>query len=178
MLGVLLVLIIFTFPETAYNRSYKDSEDGDIFESKANPYRLSISIILDDAEKARIARYYEEEERQTEMSSESLVVQRLEARVRRLEAAVMGKQGYSALSSGGQPSPSYWSKIRLFSGETYTEESLWKMFIRPFGLVLLPPVFWATLVMSAVIGFGVALSSACACISWPLSFDTNINSRQ
>lgn len=175
MLGALLVLIIFTFPETAYNRSYSDSEDGDIFENKQNPYRLSISIILDDAEKARVAKYYEEE-RQTEMSSESLVIQRLEARVRRLEAVVMGKQGYSALSNGGQAKPSYWSKIRLFSGETYTDESLWKMFIRPFGLVLLPPVFWATLVMSAVIGFSVALSSACACISWPLFFDANINS--
>jgi MFS family permease len=164
MLGVLLVLIIFTFPETAYNRSYKDSEDGDILENKANPYRLSISIILDDAEKARVAKYYEEEDRLADVSSESSVIQQMEERIRRLEALVLGKQQYSPLSTGLQAKPSYWSTIRLFSGETYTDESLWKMFIRPFGLVILPPVLWATLVMSAVIGFGVALSSACTLV--------------
>jgi MFS family permease len=178
MLGFLLLLIIFTFPETAYNRSYKDSDEGDIFEDKKNPYRLSISIILDDNEKARVAKYYEEEDRQAEEASESSVIARMEERIRRLEAAVLGKQQYSSLSTGVPAKPSYWSQIRLFSGETYTEESLWKTFIRPFGLILLPPVFWATLVMSAVIGFGVALSSACKSLSLTYSYLLTRNSRQ
>jgi hypothetical protein len=42
---------------------------------------------------------------------------------------------------------------------------LWKMFVRPFGLILLPPVLWATLVMSVLVGFAVALSSACELMS-------------
>ena len=63
LLGVLLLLIFFTFPETAYNRIYNDSDKEDILENKKNPYRLSLSIILNDAEKAREAKYYEENDR-------------------------------------------------------------------------------------------------------------------
>ncbi|EHK50919.1 hypothetical protein TRIATDRAFT_54316 [Trichoderma atroviride IMI 206040] len=40
-----------------------------------------------------------------------------------------------------------------------TEESLIKIFVRPIGLLMLPPVLWATLVMSVLIGFLVAVSS-------------------
>ncbi|PYH92412.1 MFS transporter [Aspergillus ellipticus CBS 707.79] len=54
---------------------------------------------------------------------------------------------------------SYLQSIRFWSGETYTDESLWRMFIRPFGLILLPPIFWATIVMSVTIGFLVAVTS-------------------
>jgi hypothetical protein len=35
------------------------------------------------------------------------------------------------------------------------------MFVRPFDLILLPPVLWATLIMSTIIGFSVAILSAC-----------------
>jgi hypothetical protein len=91
-------------------------------------------------------------------------MQKMEERIRRLEAVVLGKQECSALP--GTPSSGkkkgYWSKLALFSGETYTDESLWKIFVRPFGLILLPPVIWATLVISTLIGFSVALSSAFA----------------
>jgi len=58
MLGILIILIIFTFPETAYNRSYNNLERDDIYQNKRNSYRLSLSIILNDAEKARVAKYY------------------------------------------------------------------------------------------------------------------------
>ncbi|CZR64498.1 related to MFS transporter [Phialocephala subalpina] len=162
MIGVLLVFIIFTVPETAYNRSYDDSEPGDIFDNKNNPYRLSLSIILNDAEKARVQQYYDENDRLAEMNNteQNPVIQRLEQRVRRLEATVLSNPQYSALNK--PPKKSYWSKLSLFTGETYTADSLWKMFIRPFGLVLMPPVMWATLVMSATIGFSVALSSTFA----------------
>lgn len=162
MIGVLLVFIVFTIPETAYNRSYDDSEPGDIFDNKKNPYRLSLSIILNDAEKARVQQYYDENNRLAEMNNvdENPAIRRLEERVRRLEATVLSNPQYSALN---QPlKKSFWSKLSLFTGETYTKDSLWKMFIRPFGLVLMPPVMWATLVMSATIGFSVALSSTFA----------------
>ncbi len=163
LIGALLLLIIFTFPETAYNRTYDDSDDGDIFESKKMDYRLSISIIMDDAEKARVTRYYEENDRLAKMatSDEMSLVGRLEERIRRLEEAVLGSK-YAPLSSGIQSAKkSYWSTLALFTGQIYTTQSIWKMFIRPFGMVLLPPVLWATLVMSTIIGFSVALSSTC-----------------
>lgn len=54
---------------------------------------------------------------------------------------------------------SYLQSLRFWSGHTYTDESLWRMFIRPFGLILLPPIFWATIVMSVTIGFLVAVTS-------------------
>ncbi|GLA73525.1 hypothetical protein AtubIFM55763_004450 [Aspergillus tubingensis] len=54
---------------------------------------------------------------------------------------------------------SYLQNLRFWSGQTYTDESLWRMFIRPFGLILLPPIFWATIVMSVTIGFLVAVTS-------------------
>src|SRR5450432_3181058 len=63
MIGFLIILIVFTIPETAYNRSSDDSQKGDIIEDKKNPYRLSLSIILKDEEKARIARHYQENDR-------------------------------------------------------------------------------------------------------------------
>jgi MFS family permease len=167
MIGFLIILIVFTIPETAYNRSYDDSDEGPILDNKKNPYRLSLSIILEDEEKARIARYYQENDGQESLSKYTVsnglsAIQRMEERIRRLEAVVLGKSQYSPLSTGLPPKKkSYWRTISLFTGEIYTQDSLWKMFARPFGLILLPPVLWATLVMSALIGFAVALSSAC-----------------
>lgn len=37
-------------------------------------------------------------------------------------------------------------RLALWSG-IYTKESFFKIFIRPFGLILLPAVLWATLVL-------------------------------
>ncbi|KAF3038059.1 hypothetical protein E8E11_005361 [Didymella keratinophila] len=53
---------------------------------------------------------------------------------------------------------SYISSLRLFSG-IYTKEPLWKLFVRPVAFIILPQVFWATLVMSGTIGFLVAITS-------------------
>lgn len=52
----------------------------------------------------------------------------------------------------------YIQNLRLFSG-SYTAEPFWKLFIRPIILLSLPPVLWATLVMSGTIGFLVAITS-------------------
>ncbi|KAJ0416733.1 major facilitator superfamily domain-containing protein [Aspergillus carlsbadensis] len=54
---------------------------------------------------------------------------------------------------------SYIRSLRFWSGEIYTDESFWRMFVRPFGLILIPPIFWATIVMSVTIGFLVAVVS-------------------
>ena len=49
-------------------------------------------------------------------------------------------------------------ELRIFTG-SYTDESVLKLFIRPVVLLALPPVLWATLVMSVTIGFLVAITS-------------------
>ncbi|KAL7916896.1 major facilitator superfamily domain-containing protein [Trichoderma velutinum] len=49
-------------------------------------------------------------------------------------------------------------ELRCFHGK-FTEEPLVKIFVRPIGLLILPPVLWATLVMSVLIGVLVAVSS-------------------
>lgn len=48
--------------------------------------------------------------------------------------------------------------LSLFNG-TFTSEPLYKMVIRPLGLICLPPVLWAALVEAVTIGFLVALTS-------------------
>lgn len=114
MIGCLIILIIFTIPETAYNRSYDDSDEDPVLEDKKNPYRLSTGLLSEKK--------------------------------------------------------SYWRTISLFTGERYTQDSLWKMFTRPFGLILLPPVLWATVVKSALFGSALALLSACELHLWNLLY--------
>lgn len=53
---------------------------------------------------------------------------------------------------------SYLQSLRIFH-RVWTEESLFRMFLRPLGLILLPPVLWAALVQSVTIGFLVAVTS-------------------
>jgi hypothetical protein len=48
--------------------------------------------------------------------------------------------------------------LRLFNG-VYTAEPILKLFFRPIGLLILPQVLWATLVMAVTVGFLVAISS-------------------
>ncbi|KAF4984073.1 hypothetical protein FZEAL_652 [Fusarium zealandicum] len=48
--------------------------------------------------------------------------------------------------------------LTICSG-TFTNEPLLKMFLRPFGLIILPPVLWAALIQAVTIGFLVAVTS-------------------
>ncbi|KAK9776910.1 putative Major facilitator superfamily (MFS) profile domain-containing protein [Seiridium cardinale] len=67
----------------------------------------------------------------------------------------------SDLESSTAPQPrkqTYLESIRMFH-RVWTAESLVKMFVRPLGLILLPPVLWAALVQSVTIGFVVAVTS-------------------
>lgn len=52
----------------------------------------------------------------------------------------------------------YVQSLKIFCG-TLTTESIFKIFVRPIAFLILPPVIWATLVMSVTIGFLVAISS-------------------
>ena len=66
---------------------------------------------------------------------------------------------HSELGSGARSERRTWvQELRIFTG-SYTDESLLKLFIRPIVLLTLPPVAWATLVMSVTIGFLVAITS-------------------
>ncbi|KAG5748838.1 hypothetical protein H9Q70_008517 [Fusarium xylarioides] len=69
------------------------------------------------------------------------------------EASTSGQLSYSPT-----PKRTFWQNLSLYSG-THTKESILKLFFRPVVLLTLPPVLWATLVMSVTIGFLVAISS-------------------
>jgi len=120
-IGVLLILIVFTFPETSYMRSYQDSEKFIAYEKRETLYRLSLSIIMDDGEeKARLERYYQElEDREGVMSMSEM------ERSDKLEGFVDAQRGTKAGMK------SYWSTLPLWTGEIYTSESLWTMCAYP-----------------------------------------------
>jgi MFS family permease len=56
------------------------------------------------------------------------------------------------------PKNTFGQSLSLYTG-IHTKESLLRMFLRPIGLILIPPVLWAALVMSVTIGFLVAVAS-------------------
>lgn len=60
--------------------------------------------------------------------------------------------------TGHKQSQSFFQTLKLFHG-VYTQENLWTLARRSIVLIVLPPVLWATLVMSVSIGFLVAISS-------------------
>ncbi|KAH8676282.1 MFS transporter [Xylariales sp. PMI_506] len=106
-IGLVLLLAIFTFPETAYIRVVSGVTAPEETTSK------------DPSEKAI-----------------------------REEAA-----------TPAQPArKSYYQSLKIYD-RVWTEESLVKMFFRPLGLIILPPVLWAALVQSVTIGFLVAVTS-------------------
>ena len=67
------------------------------------------------------------------------------------------------------PKKTWAQSLTPFTG-IHTKESLFRMFLRPLGLIIIPPILWATLVMSVTIGFLVAVTSNVA-----PSFQTSYN---
>ncbi|XWW97135.1 hypothetical protein V2A60_005116 [Cordyceps javanica] len=53
----------------------------------------------------------------------------------------------------------YLQSLKVFRRQPLTDESVLKMVLRPFALILLPSVLWAALVQSVTIGFLVAVTS-------------------
>lgn len=71
------------------------------------------------------------------------------------------KASNSEVETAGSPPPpkeSYLQSLKIYH-QTWTDESLFRMFVRPLGLIILPPVLWAALVQSVTIGFVVAVTS-------------------
>ncbi|KAJ5112669.1 hypothetical protein N7532_000714 [Penicillium argentinense] len=86
--------------------------------------------------------------------------QRVRRGVKSEEAGVAGASEVEVASHDAtvESNPGWIQGLRLYHGK-YTHESLWQMTIRPVGLLILPPVLWATLVMSVTIGFITAITS-------------------
>ncbi|KAL6695924.1 MFS general substrate transporter [Trichoderma pleuroticola] len=69
----------------------------------------------------------------------------------------------TSTTTQGEPSSpkkkkSYFETPLVFKAAS-TKENLLKMMIRPFGLIVLPPVLWSALALAVTIGFLVAVSS-------------------
>ena len=67
-------------------------------------------------------------------------------------------QTTTGIESPARQKRSYLASLKLYQGNL-TTESLWRIFVRPVALLIVPPVLWATLVLSVEIGFLVAISS-------------------
>lgn len=113
LVGFVLLLAIFTFPETAYPREK-------IFNGNDSS--------TDELQTTKPA---------TGMDAEANIRSTAKSNVKR---------------------KTYLQSLKIFSG-TLTTENFFKIMIRPFGLILLPPVLWAALVQAATIGFLVAVTS-------------------
>lgn len=110
LIGAILILIFFTFPETAYIRTHDDTPSGAIHKGDDKTFAHDESHLDTDH------------------------------------------------SVNPPKKMSYAQSLRLFNG-IYTQDPLSSMILRPFVLILLPPVLWASLVMAVTIGFLVAVTS-------------------
>ncbi|KAI3400270.1 hypothetical protein diail_3651 [Diaporthe ilicicola] len=121
IIGVILLVAFFAFPETAYIREDAPVDDA------LHPPRLPNGHGSD----------------KTHQTAD---------RVLDIEVAQNSPQ------ASLKKKKTYVQSLSLYNG-TFTSEPLYKIFMRPFGLILLPPVLWAALVESVTIGFLVAVTS-------------------
>ena len=117
LIGGVTLIVYFTFPETAYNRSPDTHGITTTLHAESGAYHMK-------------------------MPDEEGNIQHVEVRPRQRAKT-----------------RDYWIQgLGLYHG-TFTEETIWNMTIRPILLLALPPVLWATLVMSVTIGFITAITS-------------------
>ncbi|UNI14452.1 hypothetical protein JDV02_001081 [Purpureocillium takamizusanense] len=76
----------------------------------------------------------------------------------KLAGTSSAKACFETSRTPGLERDSYFRSLRLFR-RTLTDENIFKMMIRPFGLIILPSVLWAALVQAVTIGFLVAVTS-------------------
>lgn len=139
LLGLLILLVFFTFPETAMNRSPVDVPG-----AIEAPSELYTSGMKDHDE----------------------------GMVKTHVSHLDNTKGSRVANHNSRPLPvkrSFVQSLALSHGR-FTEESYFKMFLRPIVLLALPQVLWATLVMSVTIGFLVAISS-----NFASAFNTTYN---
>ncbi|KAK8212282.1 major facilitator superfamily domain-containing protein [Phyllosticta capitalensis] len=145
LIGSATVLVILTFPETEFDRHGlipSPSSADTIKATDLDPIDEELGKVLSPDLKETESRTWHVEDT---ASNTTAPVPKPATTTRRRRQQVAGKMTWR-------------DTLRLFSG-VHTREPLFKLFLRPVMLLLLPPVLWATLVMSVTIGFVVAISS-------------------
>ncbi|KAK0657330.1 major facilitator superfamily domain-containing protein [Cercophora newfieldiana] len=127
LIGFVLLLAFFTFPETAYIRDTPTP----ITKPTLRP------ASADDVEAVPSST--------PEKTSSS-------------ETTTTASRPASPPATVAPKKKTYLQSLRIFH-KPLTNESLFKLVLRPLGLICLPPVLWAALVQSVTIGFLVAISS-------------------
>lgn len=138
IVGALLILVFLTFPETAFNRSPID-----IPGSNESPSEL-----------------YTHSNHGTRQDSDAMEKGPNATQLESMNNGITHPVG-TVTNHGGSAIPrkkSFIQNLAIFHG-VFVEETYWRMFYRPIVLLSLPPILWATLVMSVTIGFLVAISS-------------------
>lgn len=141
LIGACVVLVYFTFPETYYKRDASvagaaTALDPEILE---DVHLRGEGEIHNKEHDKEIPRLSHDENRQSPNN-------------------VLKPEDSMASGDCIPEKKSYIQSLALWTG-TYTSETLAKLIIRPVVLLVLPPVLWATLVMSVTIGFLVAITS-------------------
>ncbi|KAK7538432.1 major facilitator superfamily domain-containing protein [Phyllosticta citribraziliensis] len=142
LIGATTALVIFTFPETEFDRSgLIPSPDS------ADTFKPELEAV--DEELAKVPSDSKEEGRTWHLENTASNT-----------TAPVPKPPTTTSAHRRKPAGqmTYWDTLRLYTG-IHTREPMFKLFIRPVMLLLLPPVLWATLVMSVTIGFVIAISS-------------------
>lgn len=145
LIGSATVLVILTFPETEFDRHGlipSPSSADTIKATDLDPIDEELGKVPSPDLKETESRTWHVEDT---ASNTTAPVPKPVTTTRRRRQQVAGKMTWR-------------DTLRLFSG-VHTREPLFKLFLRPVMLLLLPPVLWATLVMSVTIGFVVAISS-------------------
>lgn len=141
LIGSLTILVIFTLPETSFNRSPV---------TEATELSAPSKLYADGMEHHH---------------SDHGVIDKSGVRTEHVEASGSGQSSSSLPSAEARvekKKESFSKSIRLFHG-TFTHESLWKMFYRPIVLLAIPSILWATLVslLTSLCGTSLIISRSC-----------------
>ncbi|THZ16518.1 MFS transporter [Aureobasidium pullulans] len=135
IVGVLIILVFLTFPETAYNRSPVNVPGANRAPSELYTMPAATTSV-NNVEKGGRSEHVETPD---------------------LESHTVGPvTNHQATAIPRKRS--FVQNLAIFHGR-FVDETFWKIFYRPVVLLCLPIVLWATLVMSVTIGFLVAISS-------------------
>ncbi|KAG5290186.1 MFS transporter [Histoplasma ohiense] len=163
--GVCLPLVIFCVPETAFRRAAHLNTDiegeygrGDGFHNPANttttqPLESETENKSSSSQKSR-----EEEAKKEAAEVETNVEDRNDHG---------GTEGATHDTHDTHdiipPKATYWQTLKLFNGRK-TDESYWKLFLRPLPLFLHPGILWACLTQGVLIGWTVFIGVVLAVI--------------
>lgn len=147
--AVCLPAIIFLCPETAYKRDTNLNTD-----MLAEDEATAINRDIDHHSSTQNSEGGREASRDEEKAPES---------------------DESAITHGRAPIPAkqtYWQSLALFNGRK-TDESLWKLVLRPFPLFFQPAFLWACLIQGTLIGWTVFIGVILGAyfIGYPLWWD-------